>query len=52
LAQNEAQLAQHRARLIANRDTCPLFDTAGYTRALERLLFAAWEERVAPPRVG
>jgi protein O-GlcNAc transferase len=49
LAQNDAQLAQHRARLIANRDTYPLFDTAGYTRALERLLFAAWEERVARP---
>jgi len=41
LAQDRAQLAQHRARLIANRDTCPLFDTAAYTRALERLLFAA-----------
>jgi predicted O-linked N-acetylglucosamine transferase (SPINDLY family) len=41
LAQGRAELAQYRARLIANRDTCPLFDTAAYARALERLLFAA-----------
>jgi predicted O-linked N-acetylglucosamine transferase (SPINDLY family) len=45
LAQDRAQLAQYRARLIAHRDTCPLFDTTGYTRALERLLFDAWKER-------
>ena len=41
LAQDGAALARYRARLIANRDTCSLFDTAAYTRALEQLLFAA-----------
>ncbi|MDQ2962949.1 MAG: glycosyltransferase, partial [Pseudomonadota bacterium] len=44
LAQDAGRLAHYRARLVANRDTCPLFDTASYTRALEGLLFAAWHE--------
>jgi protein O-GlcNAc transferase len=44
LARQPAQLAPYRARLAANRDTQPLFDVAGYTRALEALLFKAWEE--------
>jgi len=44
LAQQPARLAQYRTRLAANRDREPLFDVAGYTRALEDLLFRAWED--------
>jgi protein O-GlcNAc transferase len=44
LAQRPALLAQVRARLGVNRGTQPLFDVAGYTRALEALFFKAWEE--------
>ncbi|HEV2976566.1 MAG TPA: tetratricopeptide repeat protein [Casimicrobiaceae bacterium] len=44
LAQRPALLAQVRARLSVNRGTQPLFDVAGYTRALEALFFRAWEE--------
>jgi predicted O-linked N-acetylglucosamine transferase (SPINDLY family) len=44
LARQPALLAQYRARLAANRVTQPLFDVAGYTRALEDLLFDAWEK--------
>ncbi len=45
LAREPALLAEIRARLSANRETHPLFDTIGYTRALEELLLRAVEER-------
>ena len=35
LARTPARLAELRAKLAANLPTCPLFDTAGYARALE-----------------
>ena len=44
LAQQPSRLAQIRLRLASNRATEPLFDVAGYTRALEDLLFKAREE--------
>jgi predicted O-linked N-acetylglucosamine transferase (SPINDLY family) len=43
LAQNPAELAALRARLAANRDTCPLFDTPRYVRHLERAYELMWE---------
>jgi predicted O-linked N-acetylglucosamine transferase (SPINDLY family) len=43
LARQPALLAEYRQRLRANRAVSPLFDTAGYTRALETLLVAAWD---------
>ena len=48
LARSPARLAELRARLAANRLTCPLFDTAGYTRALE----GAYEAIAARHRAG
>jgi protein O-GlcNAc transferase len=36
LARNTSALAHIRARLWRNRDSCPLFDTVGFTRNLER----------------
>jgi predicted O-linked N-acetylglucosamine transferase (SPINDLY family) len=48
LARDPAQLLQLRARLAANRRTHPLFDMARFTRALDDLLLAAWENRSAP----
>jgi predicted O-linked N-acetylglucosamine transferase (SPINDLY family) len=50
LARDPAQLLQLRARLAANRRTHPLFDMARFTRALDDLLLAAWENRSAPAR--
>jgi predicted O-linked N-acetylglucosamine transferase (SPINDLY family) len=55
LALEPGLLAGYRTRLRANRDREPLFDTAGYTRALEALLWTAWEEWLAAnkrPRGG
>jgi predicted O-linked N-acetylglucosamine transferase (SPINDLY family) len=46
LARDPALLMSYRERLRANRDTFPLFDTIGYTRAIEQLLIDAWEERM------
>jgi predicted O-linked N-acetylglucosamine transferase (SPINDLY family) len=46
LALDPGLLASYRARLRANRYTFPLFDTIGYTRALEGLLADAWEDWV------
>jgi len=37
LARDGARLQAIRARLAANRDRCPLFDSAAHTRDLERL---------------
>ena len=47
LALDPGLLTSYRRRLSANRDREPLFDTIGYTRALEQLLWAACEERGA-----
>jgi predicted O-linked N-acetylglucosamine transferase (SPINDLY family) len=47
LARNPAELAQFRARIVANRRTHPLFDMARYTRDFEDALLRAWEEHVA-----
>jgi protein O-GlcNAc transferase len=47
LAQDPRLLASYRTRLRTNRDREPLFDTAGYTRSLEGLLWTAWEEWLA-----
>ena len=47
LALDRARLAEYRTRLAANRSTHPLFDTAGYVRALEGLLLDAWRRLVA-----
>jgi protein O-GlcNAc transferase len=52
LAHEPALLASYRTRLRSNRDREALFDTGGYTRALEQLLWAAWEEWVAADRRG
>ena len=35
LAMNREKLAAIRAKLAANRNACPLFDTALFTRSLE-----------------
>jgi predicted O-linked N-acetylglucosamine transferase (SPINDLY family) len=36
LAHHKDKLAQIRAKLVRQRETAPLFDTARYTRNLER----------------
>jgi predicted O-linked N-acetylglucosamine transferase (SPINDLY family) len=43
LAQDGALLESYRSRLTQGRGTLPLFDTAGYVRALEALLLDAWD---------
>jgi predicted O-linked N-acetylglucosamine transferase (SPINDLY family) len=45
LARVPERLEQFRGRLAAQRSTCPLFDMARFTRALDDLLHAAWENR-------
>jgi len=52
LACDPGLLASYRTRLSANRDREPLFDTVGYTRALERSLWTAWEEWIAASKGG
>lgn len=47
LAIDPAAIAGMRARLAGNRATCPLFDTASYTRALEAAYEAAHHRRLA-----
>jgi predicted O-linked N-acetylglucosamine transferase (SPINDLY family) len=47
LAHDPRLLVSYRTRLCTNRDREPLFDTASYTRALEGLLWTAWDEWVA-----
>ena len=37
LAREPARLAALKAKIVSNRDTCPLFDTARITRNLEAL---------------
>ena len=45
LAREPERLTQIRHRLAAHRSTYPLFDMARFTRALDDLLHAAWENR-------
>lgn len=51
LATDPASLAALKARLMRNRDTCALFDTARMTRDLEAAYRIMWErsERGEPP---
>ena len=51
LAQDRHELASLRARLAANRQTCPLFDMARFTRDFEELP-AAGMAGLADPRSG
>ena len=44
LAQNPEGLAAIRAKLLRNRDTTPLFDTAGITHDLESAYTVMWEQ--------
>jgi predicted O-linked N-acetylglucosamine transferase (SPINDLY family) len=51
LARDPQRLADLRAKLAAQRDACPLFDSAGYTRDLEALylrMLEAWEHGARP----
>ena len=48
LARRPELLAQYRDRIRNGRERPRLFDTAGYTRALEALLLSAWEALPAP----
>ncbi|QNM96198.1 O-linked N-acetylglucosamine transferase family protein [Chitinimonas koreensis] len=47
LAQSPARLAALKAKLVANRTTTPLFDTAGFVRDLEALYDRLWDETAA-----
>jgi protein O-GlcNAc transferase len=47
LAGDAQRLAEIKRRLQANRHTQPLFDMARFTRALDDLLHAAWENRAS-----
>jgi predicted O-linked N-acetylglucosamine transferase (SPINDLY family) len=51
LAGNPPELADVKARLARHRDAQPLFDTARYTRNLERAYEAMWDrsQRGLPP---
>lgn len=51
LAEDRAKLEALRAHLAAVRDTCALFDSRRYTRNLERLYEAMWQNWLAgrPP---
>jgi protein O-GlcNAc transferase len=43
LGSNRAVREQLRARLELTRLTCPLFDTEGWVRNLERVFFKMWD---------
>jgi protein O-GlcNAc transferase len=47
LAQDPARLAAIKAKLVRNRDTEPLFDTARFTRDLEAVYTTMWERQQA-----
>jgi FkbM family methyltransferase len=51
LAQDPQKLALLKAKLLRNRDTEPLFDTAGFARHLEAAYAAMWKRQQAglPP---
>jgi hypothetical protein len=42
LARNPALLGTMKQKLLRNRDTCPLFDTARFTRHIEADYEAMW----------
>jgi len=44
IASNREKLKHLKARLAANRMTCPLFDSARFTRDLERLYTRMWTD--------
>jgi protein O-GlcNAc transferase len=43
LARDRALMAALKTKLVSNRGTCPLFDTAGFTRHLESAFKIMWE---------
>lgn len=43
LGSNKALRESLRARLESTRLTCPLFDTEGWVRNLERVFFQMWD---------
>jgi len=47
LAQHPDQLAELRSRLMANRQTQPLFDMARFARNLENALERVWLDHAA-----
>ena len=51
LARDREHLAAVKAKLKANRDSCPLFDTARFTRNLESAYLHMWEryQKGEPP---
>ncbi|MBX9827739.1 MAG: tetratricopeptide repeat protein [Xanthobacteraceae bacterium] len=51
LAREPALLAGIKARIVRNRDTCPLFDTARLARHIEAAYMTMWErwQRGEPP---
>jgi predicted O-linked N-acetylglucosamine transferase (SPINDLY family) len=51
LARNPERLAAIKEKLLRNRDTAPLFDTARFTRDLEFAYTVMWErtQRGQPP---
>jgi len=50
LAAEPGLLERYRARLAANRHSAPLFDMPRFTRALDDLLLATWENRPSTAR--
>jgi predicted O-linked N-acetylglucosamine transferase (SPINDLY family) len=52
LAANPEKLQLVKSKLAQNRDTCPLFDTARYTRDLESAFTQMWErsQKGKPPQ--
>jgi protein O-GlcNAc transferase len=51
LANNPVSLSELKAKLARNRETYPLFDTARFTRNLERAFETMWRrgQAVQPP---
>ena len=51
LAREPMLLADIKARIIRNRDTCPLFDTVRLARHIEAAYMTMWErwQRGEPP---
>jgi len=47
LAKDPGALKKLRDRLAANRDSCALFDTAGFTRNLEAAYHTMWQRWLA-----
>ena len=45
LAREPALLRTLKARLARNRDTCPLFDTARFTRHIEAAYMDMWQRQ-------